>query len=291
LDVEANMSINLKITTHFVCIFLLHVSNGASFAIPQDETQASGQSEFQWLDSHRGSADWARVHLAFRQELEPDVPNNINGGVVAYKYKYIYRVGVFKTAALVVIGHRITEGDKSGDYFSAFNYDMRTGSKSAIEDADVLSEWKFVKLAQFQPSVTPDVAFRYVSCTECEEQTYVASFQYDPAKSRWDLRKWGRDKHLLVGETPEPDDEVVSSDCLHKISDWNADGFDDVAVWCKEVSQDGKGGTKIDSSTIIYSFKDGHFTSRTLTGSEEITVHAELCRESTGSNLCKHHKN
>lgn len=76
---------------------------------------------------------------------------------MAYKYKYIYRVGVFKTAALVVIGHRITEGDKSGDYFSAFNYDMRTGAKSAIEDADVLSEWKFIKLAQFQPSVTPDV--------------------------------------------------------------------------------------------------------------------------------------
>jgi len=210
---------------------------------------------------------------------------------VAYKYKYIYRVGVFKTAALVVIGHRITEGDKSGDYFSAFNYDMRTGSKSAIEDADVLSEWKFVKLAQFQPSVTPDVTFRYVSCTECEEQTYVASFEYDPAKNRWDLRKWGRDKRLLVGETPEPDDEVVSFGCLHKINDWNADGFDDVVVWCKEVSQDGKGRTKIDSSTILYSFRGGHFTNTTLTGSEESAVHAELCRESTGSNLCKHHKN
>lgn len=285
------MSISLKITTLFVCTFLLRVCNSASSAIPQEETQASGQSGFQWLDSHRGSGDWSRVHLAFRKELEPDVPNNINGGVVAYKYKYIYRVGVFKAAALVVIGHRATVGDKSGDYFSAFNYDMRTGSKSAIEDADGLWEWKFVKLAQFQPSVTPDVTFRYVSCTECEEQTFVASFQYDPAKNLWDLRKWGRDKRLLVGETPEPDDEVVSFGCLHKISDWNADGFDDVAVWCKEVSRDGKGRPKIDSSTTIYSFKDGHFTNTTLTGSEEITVHTELCRESTGSYLCKHRKN
>jgi hypothetical protein len=111
------VSISLKTTTLFVCTFLLRVCNSASSAIPQEETQASGQNGFQWLDSHLGSGDWARVHLAFRQELEPDVPNNINGGVVAYKY--IYRVGVFKTAALVVIGHRETEGDKSGDYFSA----------------------------------------------------------------------------------------------------------------------------------------------------------------------------
>ena len=285
------MSISLKITTLFVCTLLLRVCSSASSAMPQEETQARGQSEFRWLDSHHGSGDWARVHLAFRQELQPDVPNNINGGVVAYKYKYIYRVGVFKTGALVVIGHRETEGAKSGDYFSAFNYDMRTGSKSAIEDADLLWEWKFVKLAQFQPSVTPDVTFRYVSCTECEEQTFVASFQYDPAKNRWDLRRWGIDKRLLVGETPEPDDQVASFGCLHKISDWNTDGFDDVAVWCKEVSQDGKGRTKIDSSTTVYSFRNGHFTKTTLTGSEEIAVHAELCQESTGSDLCKHRKN
>jgi len=285
------VSMSLKITTLFVCTFLLRVCTSASTAILQEETQARGQSDFQWLDFHRGSVEWAKIHLAFRQELEPDVPNNINGGVVAYRYKYIYRVGVFKTAALVVIGHRETEGAKGGDYFSAFNYEMRTGSKSAIEDADFLWEWKFVKLAQFQPSVTPDVTFRYVSCTECEEQTFVASFQYDPAKNRWGLRKWGRDKGLLVGETPEPDDEVISFGCLHKISDWNADGFDDVAVWCKEVSKDGKGRTKIDSSTTVYSFKDGHFTNKTLTGSEEIMVHAELCRESTGSYLCRNRKN
>jgi hypothetical protein len=288
------VAISSKIATLFVCTFLLGICINASSAISQKEDRTSGQSGFQWLDSHRDSGDWAKLRLAFRQELEPDVPNSINGGVLAYKYKYIYRVGVFKTAALVVIGRRETEGDKSGDYFSAFNYDTRTGSRSVIEDADVLWQWKFVKLAQFQPSVTPDLAFRYVSCTECEEQTFVASFQFDPAKNRWDMRKWGRDKRLVVGETPEPDDEVVSSGCLHKISDWNADGFDDVAVWCKEVSRDQKGRTKIDSSTRVYSFKDGHFTNTTLTNSEEITVQAELCRESTGStgsDLCKHRKN
>lgn len=286
------MATSLKITAPFACtFFLLFACNSVSSTIHQEKRQATDQSGFQWLDAHRDSGDWDRIHLAFRQELKPDVPNNINGGVVAYKYKYIYRVGLFKTAALVIIGHRQTEEAKSGDYFSAFNYDMRTGSKSAIEDADGLWEWKFVKLAQFEPSITPDVAFTYVSCTECEEQTFVASFRYDSAQNRWELRKWGYDKHLLVAETPEPDDEVVSFGCLHKIDDRNADGFDDVVVWCKEVSQDGKGKTKIDSSTTVYYFRNSHFWSTTLTAAEEDKVHAELCSESTGSTLCKHGKN
>lgn len=288
------MASSLKLATLFACTFLLLVCNSAPSAVRQEKSQASDQSRFQWLDAHRGSGDWDRVHLAFQQELEADVPTNVTGGtpVLAYKYKYIYKVGVFKTVALVVIGHRETEEDKSGDYFSAFSYDLRTGSKSAIENADVLWEWKFVTLAQFQPSITPDVTFTYLSCTECEEQTFLASFQYDSAKNRWELRKWGRYERLLVGATPDPGGDVVSFDCVHKIIDWNADGFDDVVVWCKEVSQDAKGKSKIYSSTTVYSFKDGHFSSATLSVAEEITkVHAELCRESTDSNLCKNRKN
>jgi hypothetical protein len=28
--------------------------------------------------------------------------------------------------------------------------------------------------------------------------------------------------------------------CLRGVTDWNADGLDGVAVWCKEVTQNGK---------------------------------------------------
>ena len=284
------MATYLKLTTLFACTFFLVECNRASSGV-QEKSQTSDQSGFEWL--HRGSGEWDRIHLAFQQELEPDVPVSATGGtpVLAYKYKYIGRVGVFKTVALVVIGHRETEGDKSGDYFSAFSYDLRTGSKSAIENANVLWEWKFVNLSRFQPSITPDVTFTYLSCTECEEQTFLASFQYDSAKNRWELRKWGRDERLLVGATPDPGGDAVSFDCLHKINDWNADGFDDVAVWCKEVRRDAK-GKKIYSYTTIYTFKDGHFSSSTLSAAEEISkIHAELCRGSSDSNLCKNPKN
>src|SRR5262249_2182260 len=67
-----------------------------------------------------------------------------------------------------------------------------------------------------------------------------------------------------LNRNTDPGGDVVSFDCLHKINDWNADGFDDVAVWCKEVSQGAKGRTKTHSSTTVYSFKDGHFGSATL---------------------------
>jgi hypothetical protein len=149
--------------------------NSAPSAARQEKSQASDQGGFQWLD--RGSGEWDRVHLAFQQELEPDVPTNVTGGtpVLAYKYKYIYKVGVFKSVALVVIGHRATEEHKSGDYFSAFSYDLRTESKSAIEDADVLWEWEFVKLAKLQ-SITPDVTFTYVSCTDVKNRRFWRLF-------------------------------------------------------------------------------------------------------------------
>ena len=275
----------------FTYLLLLRVCGSASFATMQEAERSSGQIEFRWLDPQQDSAEWAKINLSFQQELKPDVPTNVNGGPVAYKYKYVHRVGIFKTAAIVVIGHRETKEAKSGDYFSAFDYDMRTGSKSAIEDADVLWEWKFKKLARFQPLEAPEVSFRYVSCTECEERTFVASFQYDPTLTRWALRKWNFDKGLLVCETPEPDDEVVSFGCLDGIADWNADGFDDVAVWRREVTQSGKGKTKADSSTTVYSFKDGRFASNTLSGTQEVMVQTELCRTSNGNKLCKHAKN
>jgi hypothetical protein len=275
----------------FTYLLLLHVCGSASFATMQEAERSSGQIEFRWLDPQQDSAEWAKINLSFQQELKPDVPTNVNGGPVAYKYKYVHRIGIFKTAAIVLVGHRETMESKLGDYFSAFNYDTRTGSKSAIDDADVLWQWKFIKLARFQPLEAPDVSFRYVSCTECEEREFVASFQYNATLTRWTLRKWNFDKGLLVCETPEPDDEVVSFGCLDGIADWNADGFDDVAVWRREVTQSGKGKTKADSSTTVYSFKSGNLRSNTLSGTEEVTVQTELCRTSKGNKLCKHSKN
>jgi hypothetical protein len=276
-------------STVLVCFLSLLTFTAAPSDSPTQQQPTPTRDEFRWLDSNRDSGEWSRISLAFSSELKPDVPNNINGGPVAYRYKYISRIGIFQTAALVIIGHRETKIARSGDYFSAFNYDIRSGSKSAIEDADDLWEWKLVKLARFESSVTPDVAFRYVSCVECEEQTYIAAFRYDPSDNRWDLRKWGFDKRISVSETPSPDDLVASFGCLHKLSDSNADGFDDLAVWCEEVSHDQKGKIQTDSSTTLYSFKDGHFTKTYLYGPEKIKVQEELCQTSHASTLCKHH--
>jgi hypothetical protein len=294
-----------RCTPLFGSFLLLLVCGCSTSATYQGRSDINEQSAFHWLDAHRDIAVWNSVQAAFGQELQPDDPVKV-APVAPYRYKYVHQVGIFKTAALVIIGHRETEEDRStGDYSIAYTYDVRTGSKSAIAtgarspvpsfertvEADILWQWELVTLARFEPSPAPDVTFTYLSCVECESDHFLASLRYDPATNRWMLRHWGDKDSLYLGGEPDPGGNVLSYDCSFKVKDWNGDGFDDVAVRCREATQVAKRKQKIDDSTTVYTFKGGKFGSTVASGSDETKqINTELCRESGSSSLCKQHE-
>jgi hypothetical protein len=140
--------------------------------------------------------------------------------------------------------------------------------------------FKVTKLAQFERSPAPDVVFTYDDCTECEERHFLASFKYDSEKG-WTARQWDNKKSLLLMETPEPDDNVLSFDYLFKIKDWNGDGLDEVAVRRREVTPASGGKQSVDDSTTLYKAENGTLVGlATLDAKLREAINAELCSES-----------
>jgi hypothetical protein len=89
--------------------------------------------------------------------LKPDDPEKVKP-VVAREYKWISRVGVFETSALVLIGERETRTSTYRNYFVAFNYDLKSGEKTSLTSFNKgFIEWKFKKLIRFDsiPFSTP----------------------------------------------------------------------------------------------------------------------------------------
>lgn len=146
-----------------------------------------------------------------------------------------------------------------------------------------------IKLARFDRSPTPDVVFTYSDCTGCEADYFLASFEYKSGKG-WVARQWDKAYSLYLEGDPEPDDNVVSADYLFKIKDWNGNGFDDVAVRRREITQVAKRRRQTDDSTTIYTAENGIFVGHTITDPKRREqINTELC---SGSKLsfCKQRK-
>jgi hypothetical protein len=256
--------------------------------------------QFRWLDSARDSQVWNRVLLGLHQELEPDDPEKVPPHYVATQYKYIYQIRVFSTAALVIIGNRETKESPGSDYFNAYSYDVRNGSKRAIVTetptprgtypaSDVLWQFKVIKLAHFDRLPASDVVFTYDGCSECEADHYIASFKYEPGRG-WTTRRWEKAQSLYLESDPEPDDDVVSAYYLFKIKDWNDDGLDELVVRRREISRLGKRSQRIDDSTTMYEAENGILVGHLITDPKEReTINAELCVDSDLL-FCKRHK-
>ena len=96
-----------------------------------------------------------RIKTAFSDELKPDDPEKVKP-VVAQEYKWISRVGVFETSALVLIGERETRTSKYHDYFDAFNFNLKSGEKTPLTPFNKgFVEWKFMKLVRFDSQELP----------------------------------------------------------------------------------------------------------------------------------------
>ena len=240
-------------------------------------------SAFHWLDSGKDAALFERIKTAFAAELKPDDPEKVKP-VVAQEYKWISRIGVFETSALVLIGERETRTSTYGDYFIAFNYDLKSGEKISFDKG--FMEWKFKKLIRFDSSKTPDIVFTHRSCTECEAAYLLGSFRLDSTDAKWKVRAWSeKTTEILIGSDYSAGTEEDSKyECLFKFADFNGDSFDDLAVRCLAVSRQGK---ILEDATTVYTIQHGQPQALPVTDGQELaTIRNKLCVDAKKSKLC-----
>jgi len=239
---------------------------------------------FHWLEAAKDATLFEQIRVAFAEELRPDDLEKVKP-VVAELYKRINRIGVFETSALVLIAERETPTSTYGDYFQVFSYDLKSGKKTPSEKG--FMKWRFKKLVRFESSKIPDIVFTYLSCTECEADFLLGSFRFDSTDATWKIRSWGeKDDAILIGS-----DTVVGSeegeynyDCLFKFADFNGDGFDDLAVRCLAIGEQGK---ILEDTTTIYTVQHGKPQVVAVKEPRQLaTVRDKLCTDVKKSRLC-----
>jgi hypothetical protein len=250
------------------------------------QTAHPSSTAFHWLNSSKDATLFEHIKTAFADELKPDDPEKVKP-VVAQEYKWISRVGVFETSALVLIGERETRTSTYGNYFVAFNYDLKSGEKTPLTPFNKgFMEWKFKKLVRFDSSRTPDIVFAHSSCTECEADYLLSSFRLDSTEAKWKVRTWSENAtEILIGSDYSVGTEQDSKDdCLLKFADFNGDGFDDLAIRCLVITEQGK---ILDDTTTIYSIQHGQPQVLTVKDRQQLaTIRDQLCVDAKKSKLC-----
>ena len=261
---------------------------------------SSGQLEFRWIDLQRDSAAWDQIRTAFSDELRPE---KVEENEPTYGYKYVRQVGIGGESALVIIGYRFSEKppEFGTEHFRAFSYNLRTRELSQVVDPEheryslYMWEWRFVKLARFEPSTLPDIVFTYLTCGECEEEKILAAFRYDSGSQKWQIRqfgegepRWWMTKVGLVVDKDTAFTAITSYKCPYSLTDLNGDGLDDVAIRCREVEEDERKKTHLTDSTVLYSLKSGRFAGEIVTTrDQQLKIWAALCEHSTRNALCR----
>jgi hypothetical protein len=267
--------------TVLIAILMLAASHSA---IGQNAHPSS--TAFHWLNSSKDAALFERIKTTFADELKADDPEKVKP-VVAQEYKWISRVGVFETSALVLIGERESRSSTYGNYFVAFNYDLKSGEKTSLTSFNNgFMRWKFKKLVRFDSSRAPDIVFTHPSCTECEADYFLSSFRLDSTEAKWKVRTWSeKSTEILIGSDYSVDAEENSKDdCLFKFADFNGDGFDDLAVRCLAITEKGK---ILEDSTTIYTIQHGQPQVLTVKDRQQLaTIRDQLCVDAKKSKLC-----
>jgi hypothetical protein len=257
---------------------------GSHSAIAQSAQPSS--TTFRWLNPSQDAVVLERIKIAFSDELKPDDPEKVKP-TVAQKYKWISRVGVFETSALVMIGERETRTSTYGDYFVAFNYDLKSGEKTSLTSPNSgYMDWKFKTGVRFDSSTTPDLAFTYPSCIGCEADYFLSSFRFDSAETKWKVRTWsdGNTKILIGSDYSVGTDQDSKDDCLFKFVDFNGDGLDDLAVRCLVITREGK---ILDDVTTLYTVQQGRSQILAVKDPQQsATIRSRLCANAKKSKLC-----
>ena len=267
--------------TVLIAIFMLTAS---ASAIGQNAQPSS--TAFHWLNPSKDATLFERIKTAFAEELKPDDPEKVKP-VVAQEYKWVSRVGVFETSALVLIGERETRTSTYGDYFIVFNYDLKSGEKTSLTPPNKgFVQWKFKRLVRFDSSRAPDIVFTHPSCTECEPDYFLSSFCLDSADAKWKVRTWSEKSTeiLISSDYTVGNEEDSKDDCLFKFADFNGDGFDDLAVRCLAITEQGK---ILEDTTTVYTIQHGQPQILTVKDRQQLaTIRDQLCVDAKKSKLC-----
>jgi len=253
---------------------------------------------FVWLDSQKDKELFLKIEKAFANELRPDDVSKGEGRPlffykgpkldphVPYLYKYIYKVGILGSSAITIIGYREDKGCNTGDVFLAYNYDLDLNTKSEIRTTEEMWVLNLQKLAYFEPSPAPDILFEYKSCTECEALSFISSFQYDRKNKIWKIRSWGENQEaILIGIGIQIGIETRTNGCLYKVQDFNADGFDDIAVRCRIKSTE---TDSIEDNIKLYTVVKGYPKIQGIEDKSKFQIiQSILCEGKEGHPLCK----
>ncbi len=247
---------------------------------------AQASDTFTWINTNDNPQLLHEIKSAFTEELLPDNPEKVKP-VVPYFYKYISRVGAFRNTRVVLIGYREHENDrKEFDYFRAFSYDISSHVKREIEPKAIYYRWSFINLATFEPSVTPDVVFKFFNCLECESVELLASFRFDVKDNMWKSRVWpDKDTDLMIGSARQfGDADNWLYDCLYKIADFNADNFFDIAIRCRET---GETTRKVKDELLLYTIQKGVSKKIKIEDKKQFDQISNVLCEGQKSPLCK----
>jgi hypothetical protein len=267
--------------TVLIVILMLAASHSAIGQSAQPSSTA-----FHWLNPKKDATLLERIKTVFTDELKPDDPEKVKPAI-AQRYKWISRVGVFETSALVLIGEREARTSTYSNYFVAFNYDLKSGEKTSLTALNKgFREWKFKKLTRFDSSRAPDIVFTHPSCTECEADYLLSSFRFDSTDAKWKVRAWTeKTTEILIGSDYSVGTEEDSKeDCLFTFADFNRDGFDDLAVRCLAITAQGK---ILGDTTTIYTVQHGQPKVIPVRDRQQLaTIRDRLCVDAKKSRLC-----
>lgn len=180
---------------------------------------------------------------------------------------------------------------------SAFNFDLTTGAKSEIENANWMAHWTFKKLAHFQSNRAPDVTYTYLTCLECEPEEIFSTFRFNIATHKWEIRNWETDRKiwwtgqngivvdedLLEGET-----ETLSFNCLYGVIRSAGQEIDAVANRCQEVTELDERKKLTTDVTVLYQLDGEALKIKPMTSPQEVAdVTDKLCEGKIHQAICK----
>lgn len=244
-----------------------------------------------WVNGNEDAALWATIRTDFHDELQPDDPAKV-APVLAYSYKYIYRVAQYRNSALVIVGHLETKDSKYPGYYSVFNYDCLSHTRTPIKGAEVLSVFKFVKFASLDAAPAQDIVFTWMTCTECEASQVLSAFHYDAGKGLWVLRSWEAHKDIWWTSESGPviwsdvsASDTISFDCLHAFVTGNGNVV--FGIRCRAISESETGKREVSDITAKYSFSGPESKLEIMTGVNKTKLLNQLCTVSPKNKLCK----
>jgi hypothetical protein len=249
---------------------------------------------FTWVEKKTDENTWNKVPEAFRQELLPDSPSRDSAAGSAYSHKKISRMARCGDAILVIIEKNTAQKQRTkwDRPFELFNFNLATNEKTPVAASWPFWLWTLVKLAHFDISPVPDVAFTSQSCTECEPLTLLSALRFNAATQKWELREWPENKEGII--VNDATIAVAGSrkeyQTLYGIADFEGKGYDEVALWThgQESNEDPTKPSTPVTTLTLYNFQTGVPLETPVASDEEISRRkAVLCSMNPKNNACR----